>query len=81
MHAARTVEDPSLTDPEERSPRFGQHDRVRVYGWDYVDRLRSAGLEVEVVDMERELSEEGIGRHRLRKLGEVEPIFLARRPA
>ena len=30
--------------------------------------------------MERELSEAEVERHRLRKFGEVEPIFLGRRP-
>ena len=81
VHAETTVEDPSVTDPAERRRRFGQHDHVRVYGWDYLDRLGSAGFEVEVVEMERELSGEDIERHRLRKFGEVEPIFLGQRPA
>jgi len=77
----RTVEDPSITDPDERRRLFGQDDHVRTYGWDYLDRLRSAGFEVEVVQLEEELGPDAIERHRLRKFGEVEPIFLGRRPA
>ena len=44
--AARTVEDPSVTDPAERLRLFGQGDHVRRYGPDYVDRLREAGFTV-----------------------------------
>ncbi len=44
--AERTVEDPSITDPAERLRLFGQHDHVRCYGPDYVERLREAGFNV-----------------------------------
>ena len=44
--ASETVEDPSVTDPEERIRRFGQKGHVRRYGPDYVDRLTAAGFEV-----------------------------------
>jgi hypothetical protein len=54
--AAVTVEDPTVTDPEERVRRFGQHDHVRAYGPDYVDRLREAGFDVEVTRAEDLLS-------------------------
>jgi hypothetical protein len=43
-----------------------------------VDRLREAGFEVEVVDMAAELDEAAIERFRLRKKGEVEPLFVCR---
>ncbi len=43
--AAMTVEDPSIASPRERRRRFGQHDHVRLYGRDYVDRLRDAGFQ------------------------------------
>jgi SAM-dependent methyltransferase len=39
-----TVEDPSAS-PQERLQRFGQADHVRIYGADFEDRLRSAGLD------------------------------------
>jgi SAM-dependent methyltransferase len=72
----RTIEDPSAT-PAERLRRFGQDDHVRRYGWDYVDRLRDAGLSVDVVRLEDELAEPDVGRYQLRNLeGFVEPIFL-----
>jgi hypothetical protein len=41
-----TVEDPSITDPRKREKLFGQHDHVRRYGPDYVDRLINAGFAV-----------------------------------
>jgi len=73
-----TDEDQSVRSAEDRLARFGQEDHVRVYGWDYVDRLRAAGFDVEVVRLERELDEETIERCRLAKFGEVEPLFVAR---
>jgi SAM-dependent methyltransferase len=42
-----TIEDPSVTSPEERRRRFGQHDHVRAYGRDYPTRLRDAGFLLE----------------------------------
>ena len=42
----RTIEDPTLTDPAERTRRFGQPDHDRAYGHDSLDRLREAGFKV-----------------------------------
>jgi SAM-dependent methyltransferase len=43
-------EDPGLTDPRARLARFGQDDHVRLYTREgFVQRLRAAGLTVEVV--------------------------------
>jgi SAM-dependent methyltransferase len=42
-----TVEDPSITDPGERLESYGHPDHVRIYGADYIDRLRDAGFAVE----------------------------------
>jgi len=75
---SETLEDPSVTDRAERERLFGQVDHVRRYGWDYLDRLLEAGLQPEVVDMEAELGPGAIERHRLRKLGATEPIFVCR---
>lgn len=75
-----TLEDPSVTEPADRLRRYGQADHVRVYGWDYADRLAAAGLDVEAVCMDETLDEVTIERCRLRKFGIVEPIFVARRP-
>ncbi len=43
-----TFEDPSITDPDERSRLFGQSDHVRRYGPDYKDRLKNSGFQVAV---------------------------------
>ena len=44
--AGKSHEDPSITEPAERLRVFGQEDHVRIYGPDYVDRLREAGFAV-----------------------------------
>ncbi len=41
-----TYEDPSVTDPDERTRLFGQADHVRAYGIDVAERLAEAGLDV-----------------------------------
>ena len=43
----QTYEDPTVVDPERRTELFGQFDHVRLYGSDYLDRLKEAGFEVE----------------------------------
>jgi predicted SAM-dependent methyltransferase len=47
-----TFEDPSVTDPAERTRLFGQKDHVRWYGQDYLERLRESGFVVNVVNPE-----------------------------
>lgn len=47
--AEQTYEDVTVTDPAERERRFGQHDHVRRYGPDCVQRLESAGFNVTTV--------------------------------
>ncbi len=44
-----TVEDPSVSDPAERERLFGQHDHVRRYGPDVVERLQDAGFQVQKI--------------------------------
>jgi SAM-dependent methyltransferase len=53
-----TYEDPGITDPQERLKHFGQDNHVRIYGRDYVDRLRAAGFQVEVIDYALELRDD-----------------------
>jgi SAM-dependent methyltransferase len=48
--APRTIEDPAVTDPDERLRLFGQADHVRRYGPDYADRLTECGFHVERYD-------------------------------
>jgi hypothetical protein len=72
--ADAAYEDPSVVTPAERRRGFGQEDQVRRYGWDYLDRLRSAGFRPEVVEMGSRLPAEALARHRLRKFSQVEPL-------
>ena len=75
---ARTVEDSSITDPAERLRRYGQHDHVRRYGLDYLDRLETAGFEATMIDFRPHLTALQLARHRLEKFGRLKPIFLCR---
>ena len=43
-----TIEDPSVTDPEERLRLFGEEGHVRFYGIDLTDRLTDAGFDVDL---------------------------------
>lgn len=42
----KTYEDFSITNPKEREKAFGQHDHVRWYGKDYINRLEKVGFQV-----------------------------------
>ncbi len=58
--AEKTFDDPSVTDPKERTRLFGQWDHVRAYGQDFMARLESQGLRVRRVsaaDLVAELGE------------------------
>ena len=45
----KTYEDPSITDEKNREIAFGQRDHVRIYGLDYIDRLKKVGFKVEII--------------------------------
>jgi len=45
-----TLEDPTLEDEEERLKKFGQRDHIRLYGRDYLDRLKTAGFQATLFD-------------------------------
>lgn len=47
INAKQTFEDAAVTDPKEREKAFGQWDHVRVYGPDFIDRIKEAGFHVE----------------------------------
>ena len=56
-----TLEDPTLTTPEERYRAFGQRDHVRIYALtDYVQRLERAGFEVDLYDLQAQLGDEAM---------------------
>lgn len=62
-----TFEDNSITDQKERTKIFGQYDHVRIYGWDYFDKLKSIGFEVNPIEYTKELSIQEIDYYRLAK--------------
>lgn len=71
MEAETTYEDASITTPEERERVFGQHDHVRIYGCDYVQRLEAAGFHVKVDPYVRELSDSLVTKYVLDKNEDV----------
>ena len=64
LDRARTYEDPSITTAADREREFLQFDHVRLYAPDIALRLRSAGFEVQTIDMTAELGAQA-ARHRL----------------
>ena len=73
LNRQQTFEDDSITDPKERAKIFGQYDHVRVYGWDYFEKLRRIGFKVEEVDYTKNLPPELIEKYRLAQ-GEIIPV-------
>jgi len=73
VNRTETFQDDSITDPKKRTEIFGQYDHVRVYGWDYFDKLQAVGFKVKKIDLTAELSEADIDRYRLEK-GEILPV-------
>ena len=47
-HDAPTDEDSNVTDPSERERRWQQWNHVRLYGYDYSERLEAAGFRVKM---------------------------------
>ena len=67
-----TFEDDSIVDPDERTRIFGQYDHRRIYGQDYVDRLRGAGFAAADIDYAASLPEEERRRYALPE----DPIYV-----
>lgn len=61
----RTIEDLSITDPQERLRLYGQSDHVRRYGLDFCDRLEEAGFVVRITKSEDFIAGDEISRLRL----------------
>ena len=59
---AATDEDPSVTDEQERTRRFGQKDHVRMYGDDFAIRLEKAGFKVRTLGS-GQFPEDAVRRH------------------
>ena len=45
MTRETTLEDPRIIKPEDRRKLYGQDDHVRLYGCDYIERIREAGFD------------------------------------
>lgn len=80
-----TLEDPTVTAPEERHRVFGQADHARLYGRDYADRLAGAGFDVRADDYLHGFDEPSIARLGLRREQDdafgKEEIFLCAKPS
>jgi predicted SAM-dependent methyltransferase len=75
-----TYEDSSITDSAGRERAFGQHDHVRIYAMDYVDRLKQAGFAVELFRWRADARDYGGERNKF-GLIEREIVFFASRKA
>lgn len=62
-----TVEDPTITTPEDRKRVYGQSDHVRRYGPDYADRLRESGFALTIDAYPIELGDAAIARFGLQR--------------
>lgn len=62
----KTIEDLSITSPQDRERLFGQFDHVRMYGRDYPTRLERAGFTVKEDSVVGDLDTDQIRKHGLR---------------
>jgi SAM-dependent methyltransferase len=72
----RTLEDATITSPQERRQTFWQDDHVRLYAADIGDRLATAGFAVERIRPREAFAPELIERCRI---GDAEDLWLCRR--
>lgn len=61
----KTFEDFSIASPEDRKRVFGQGDHVRIYGLDYIDRLKNVGFNVKLDNFVSQLSFNAVERYLL----------------
>jgi hypothetical protein len=59
-NTATTLEDPTITEPDQRVEAFGQFDHVRLYGQDYTGRLEESGFVVNTVDVAGDYARYGV---------------------
>lgn len=78
-----TFEDPEIVTEEDRLKAYGQRDHVRIYGLDFVERLKAGGFRVDVLDFLASETPQNIERQKLRISSSffdtTEYIFVARR--
>jgi len=71
MDLEKSHEDYSITTPKERKLIYGQFDHVRLYGFDYFERLASIGFRVERDHPKENHWADNLEKHRLRDSEEV----------
>lgn len=73
LNLEKTIEDKTLKTNKERKLMFGQVDHVRLYGLDYLEKLKSVGFRVELDNPYKNkwLPENELARHRLDPLEDV----------
>lgn len=73
LNLEKTIEDRTLATDKERKLKFGQVDHVRLYGMDYIEKLKAAGFRL-VMDnpfTNQWLPAEELSRHRLDPIEDV----------
>jgi len=55
-----TYENPEVTTDLQRQEHYGQYDHVRIYGQDYVDRLKSVGFKVNRINISDKYKKYGV---------------------
>ena len=60
-----TIEDNSVVDPDDRRRIFGQSDHVRIYGRDYLARLKDVGSLVETFEAKEEFTQNELVKYSL----------------
>ena len=73
----KTLEDLSISDPQERKRLYGQEDHVRSYGIDFVDRLKDSGFKVDIIPPQSFLNEIQINQMAVNKASGI--LFFCRR--
>lgn len=68
-----TYEDFNIKEPAERARVFGQYDHVRIYGLDYLNRLKDAGFDASIMRYAQQLTDEERHLYRI-PINEVIPI-------
>jgi SAM-dependent methyltransferase len=74
-----THEDPSIVSETAREQAFGQCDHVRIYAFDYLDRLRGVGFELDPFDWTTQGAAFGAPSNRY-ALNKDEKVFAATKP-
>lgn len=76
MQAETTHEDIHINDPQKQLELFGQPDHVRVYGKDFLTRLKEAGFETDVINFPSKFSHNEQFKYGFKK---EELIFFAKK--